>query len=318
MGKAKYVASYLLALSRLRLAYRRRVKIEVAYDPRGMWISDMSLFRPTVRLAHLHESLHDLESHWLLRRVKRSIQAFSAVIVPDANRAEYITSRLPIHQDVLVVPNFPLARRSSRSAPAAVKSGSFDVVYTGSIGRNQQMELIMESVCLWPDSARLLVYGDDTTPYSKELRKKYAGEKILFRGWRELDHLLDEISGAWLAISLLDPTQIQWQSALNASNKRFIYMEAGLPQIGDTNPGVSALIEEKHIGSCVRSNEAAEVARIVTEYEADRKRALVEGARARQLFVDVFNYEVGFAPLHGWLVARGLMPEQPAPRNTAS
>jgi hypothetical protein len=133
--------------------------------------------------------------------------------------------------------------------------------------------------------------------------------RVRVEGWVPFEALVQRLASAWLGISLLDPARLVWRTALGASNKRYLYMQAGLPQIGDMNPGVSDLLEGSDIGRCVTSFSPAEIAAIVRTYEADRNRCLREGERARTLVRERYNYQAGMQPLLAWIdahVPRGL------------
>jgi hypothetical protein len=105
------------------------------------------------------------------------------------------------------------------------------------------------------------------------------------------------LSEADLAIALLDGSTAQWSTALGASNKRYQFMKAGLPQIGDFNPGVPELIEGNGIGACVTAHDPGQIAALVRAYVTDDRRRRIEGARAFSLHRAEFNYEHAFQRL---------------------
>ncbi|MEP2612594.1 glycosyltransferase [Marinobacter alexandrii] len=288
---------------------RRRLTrdvIEISYDPIGILYSDLVPWRPMRRVAHLHELLQDLDQ-FRERRLKRSMHRFDAVVVPDVGRAALTQEMLGLAEKPLVVENYPLRAPNPLASSSADKS-KFEVVYCGSLGKHQRLDSIIGSVPNWPSHVDLVLIGNDTTAIGRQLKAlaKSMGlaDRVRFLGWMDTPAAERRIAQADLGIALLDSQLEQFRTALGASNKRYQIMKAGLPQIGDTNPGVPELLHG--IGACVDANthDPADIAAIVTEYAADADRCAKEGARAFLRHQEVYNYELAFRRLQeqiaGW------------------
>lgn len=284
-------------------AARRRLggpTVEIAYDPIGVWISDLAPGRPRRRVAHFHELLqHDHRR--IERRLARAMAGFDLVVVPDAARARHTRDRLGLASDPLVVENLPLRATHPPPPRDGGPEAGFEVVYCGSLGLDQKLDAVIRAVPAWPPAARLLLIGRDETAAGRGLRALARDlgldGRVVFAGWLPLPAAEARMARADLGIALLDGAWEQWRTALGASNKRYQYMKAGLPQIGDRNPGVPELLEGQGIGACVAAPEPAEIAALVRTYAADPERCRREGARAFALHRATFHYELAFGPL---------------------
>ena len=203
-----------------------------------------------------------------------------------------------------VVPNYPL-RALQRVSAARRAGGCFEVVYCGSVGLQQKLDMIARSVVDWPASALFRIVGNSGTATGRQVAAaaSQAGvsDRVLFDGWTAYDEVPSRLVTCSLGISLLDPCFEQWRTALGASNKRYQYMQASLPQIGDMNPGVRELLEGQGIGRCIAAFEPGELARVVTEYADDPERCRREGERAYRLHIERYNYQRAFQPVLDWI-----------------
>lgn len=307
LAGARRTAAFVRAISNARLC-SGWAAVEIAYEPAGLLYSDLAPGRPTRRIAHFHECLQAFDTAWLERRVKTAIRGYQLAVVPDADRAHILKDQLNLSELPTIVPNYPLFV-GERPPPSWAREGRFEVVYCGSIGRHQQLDLIARSVARWPDHAVFHIIGNASSQMARQIsvsaQKAGVSERVIFDGWTPYNELPTRLAAAHLGISLLDPSYQQWRTALGASNKRYQYMQAGLPQIGDMNPGVHELVEKQSIGSCLRSFDDEELARIVTEYATNPERCRQEGERAFALHRDRYNYQSAFQPVLEWLAAGG-------------
>jgi glycosyltransferase involved in cell wall biosynthesis len=274
-----------------------RDSIEIAYDPIGILYSDLVPRRPRRRIAHLHELLSKTDG-FLEGRLKRTIHRYDAIVVPDMDRAQLTQNTLSLRKPPIVVENYPL-RASVRFA--SNKSGRFEVVYCGSLGRTQKLDTIISSIPFWPEDADLVLIGDNTTETAREMGALVLelglSERVRFLGWMSTPAAEQRLAHANLGVALLTSNSEQWRTALGASNKRYQYMKAGLPQIGDTNPGVPNLLSG--IGDWVdaQAHDPTEIARLVCAYADDPVRCAEEGGRAYRRHQDSYNYEHVFRRL---------------------
>lgn len=293
--------SFSIALIRLRFRYRRYRLVEIDYDPLAMLISDLTPFRPLLRIAHFHESLDAIDRLWLQYRLKNTIQAYQQVVVADHARSELLTQQLNLKSKTIVVPNYPL-RLDDRSLCAVDKKKDvFEVIYAGSIGKDQKLDVVLEALKYCPENVSLTLLGNSELPTAKDLlrRAKQLGivQRLHMPGWLDYQEVPRRLACANLAVSFYNPDQINTRNSVGASNKRYEYMRAGLPQIGDMNPGVPELIEGNRIGRCVQSYSPRELANLICEYAANPARCMEEGTHARKLHEEIFNYQTAFEPL---------------------
>lgn len=298
-------SAFLFQLTRARISRRGQIATEIAYDPDGMWMSDIAPFRPTRRVAHFHEMVMRLDNHPLERRLPRAVQQYQRVIVPDEGRASALRAQLCLTETPTTVPNLPVAE--SVSDELRQRNPPFEVIYAGSLGIQQMLDLIIRSVSLWPETARLTLLGDDSRPTARIL-KRLANDlglvdRVTFEGWLELPDLIPRLQRAHLGISLLTPEFPQWVLSVGASNKRYQFMQAGLPQIGDMLPGVPELLEENGVGRCVRDYSERNIADLVTYYLDHEQEREDAGRRAEQLHRERYNYQAVFAPIIDWIRA---------------
>ncbi len=270
--------------------------VEASYEPLAMLYSDLARHKPPHRIAHFHESLS--MRRWIERRLRGTVGGFDTVVVPDAARGDALVRQLRLRDAPFVIPNYPL----KESNPVRATNGAtVEVVYCGVLGRGQNLPLILESVPLWPKNTRLTLIGDCDAALGPALQAQVAkdglADRVRFSGWIDLADLPARLAQADLGLCLLNDAPTQFRTALGACNKRYQYMQAGLAQIGDRNPGVAGLLEGQRIGRCLGSYSSQDLARIVRGYVEDRAALAAEGRRAALLHQRRFNYQLEFAPL---------------------
>jgi glycosyltransferase involved in cell wall biosynthesis len=290
-GPLMRMRAFASALSKARRDAPRN-SIEIAYDPMGAFYSDFVARRPERRVAHLHELLQ-FPNMFLERRLKRSVKAYDLVVVADTSRAALTQMTLGLGAAPLSIENYPL--RASAPLDRGKPRKRFEVVYCGVLGLNQMLHVIIRSIPKWPDEADLILIGNKSTATAAALQKLTAelglADRVQFLGWMDTPEAERRIAQSDLGIALLDSRFEQLRTALGASNKRFQFMKAALPQIGDGNPGVPELIQGNGVGTCVAEHEPEQIAAVVREYVENPGRRASEGARAFTLHQAEFNYE---------------------------
>ena len=306
VNAARRLADFTVSVTAARRRHAGSQFIEIAYEPMGMLYSDLAPMRPRLRIAHFHESLARLETAWRERRLRKSIRNYQAVVVPDSDRAKILKEQLALTSSPIVVPNYPM-RETRQKIPAAGKraNGSFEIVYCGALGMTQKLDLVIESLTACPDSIVFTMLGNDRSEIAERLKclasDRRVKERVRFEGWVPYDQLSRRLARYDLGILLLDSSYEQFRTALGASNKRYQYMQAGLPQIGDMNPGISDLLEGQGIGRCLKSFSATELAGIVTDYAKNPEKCAAEGERAYRLHLEKYNYQTAFKPVLEWI-----------------
>lgn len=295
--------------SRALCAARKRAgkdAIEICYDPIGVLYSDFAPAKPAYRIAHLHELLQELDK-FLEKRLKGSLRKFDIVVVPDEGRAAHTRAALDMATAPLVIENYPLLGTCLEKQP----KDRFEVVYCGSLGLQQKLDVAIRSIPLWPDHADLVLIGNDKSRVARNLRDVVAevgmADRVHFLGWMLTEDAERRVAQSDLGVALLDGDLEQWRTALGASNKRFQYMKAALPQVGDQNPGVPELIEGNEIGLCVADHTPDQIAACVTTYATDPARQQSEGQRAFDVHCTHYNYQAVFPRLLDRLTELGAL-----------
>lgn len=304
-GRGLQTATRLLdlftAVSKLRKRHRKQTVVEISYDPLAHLISDFAPFRPRYRVAHFHESLDPVERTWANKRLIDTIGAYQAVVVADSARAEELQAQLKLSKLPAVVPNYPLQLEGHLSPISAVKSDGFELIYAGSIGRDQQLDLVAKSLLHCPEHVYLSLLGSANRPSAIELKDFVAqlglSHRVRFEGWVNYAEVPQRLARAHLGVSFYSAAHANTRNSAGASNKRYEYMRAGLPQVSDSNPGVPELIEGNGIGRCLTTSDPVELARIITDYTSDPSRGAEEGRRAFELHQTRYNYKAAFKPI---------------------
>ncbi len=295
------VAEFVTRLTALRRRYLGHPVVEIAFDPLAMFYSDLALFRPAYRIAHFHEALDGFETSWMQARLKKSIGGFSDVVCPDATRASILADQLHLSVLPWVVPNYPLLDDDACEPWNGEKNPPFEVIYAGSIGPDHKQDFMLKSLALWPKTARLTLIGNDQLPFASSLSRQAAqlgvADRFQITGWMDYGLVNKRLSRAHLGIAFFDPSILNWRVSLGASNKRYEYMRAGLPQISDMNPGVCEMVESLGIGRCIRNFLPEELACLVSEYIDFQDRCFEHGCRAYEMHRTKFNYNSAFQPL---------------------
>jgi glycosyltransferase involved in cell wall biosynthesis len=197
--------------------------------------------------------------------------------------------------------NYPILGGQPQIRKDSEPNRPFQVIYCGSLGYNLKLDVVIQSIKKWPKQASLTLIGNDNTATARQLkalaRTMEVADRVRFIGWLDIAEAEAQLMQADLGIALLDTSYEQLRTALGASNKRYQYMKAGLPQIGDQNPGVPELIEGNGIGICVSEHSVDAIASAVQTYVEDRSRCIAEGTRAFDLHQSQFHYERVFRRL---------------------
>lgn len=296
------IVHFIAALTMIR-ARSRPVRAEIAFDPNGMMISDYAPLRPRRRVAHFHETVQRVGESHLETRLPKALRAYSRIVVADEGRAALLRDQMGLASRPTVTPNYPL-RKDGDPAPVEPVEG-FEVIYGGSISPNHMIDLVIRSVPLWPAKAHLTLLGDDTRPQALQMKALAqslgVSDRVRFLGWVDLDHVIDRYRRAHLGIALLAPSHDQLVFSIGASNKRYQYMQAGLPQIGDLVPGVPEMLADGGIGRSIRDYSEQSIADLVDHYLRHAEERTLSGRRAEQLHLTRYNYQNAFAPTLRWI-----------------
>lgn len=295
---------FALTLVYYRIKFHRRLIAEIAYDPRGVFLSTILPFRSRKLVGHLHEALtsggrFDFFERYLLRH----LQVLSLVVVADAQRAVLLQKQAGRSLNIKTVRNVPLLKTLVQLGSAVADGGEqpFSVVYHGSLGPEQSIDTTIESMPFWPAAVRFHIYGNPGGERRKELEalanRLGVADRLQFEGWVRTTGLMNKLQRHSVGLSFMKPTTDNRKCSAGASNKRYQYMQAGLPQISDDNPDVRELVEGNRVGFCVPLDNPRAIAEKINLLCQDRALRAEMGRRGRQLYETEFHYEKEFAPV---------------------
>lgn len=305
LGRLTSKVAFARRLLRLRLRHGRRVCTEIAYDAEGVSYAFAVPGRRSPIVAHLHEVVGgppDQPSilRWVERFALRFLRECDRVVVPDADRAVILRDQALLAQLPTVVRNLPV-RRDTPALPDTTGGYPFSVVYHGSIGYSQALDSVVTSMPLWPPCATLHIYGNPQALIRTELdalaTEVGVVDRVRWEGWVQLEGLEHRLRQHSIGLSLLRPWHPNWQYASGASNKRYQYIRAGLPQITDRNLGVPELVEGNGVGRCVDPDSPEQIAEAVRFYHDHPDEWAAAAERAARLHRDELYYEQEFEPV---------------------
>lgn len=141
------------------------------------------------------------------------------------------------------------------------------VLYQGVVARGRALDVLIDSVSLWPDAHRLIIRGpchDDT--FSAELDDRITASGSAARIRRDgpvaFRDLVPAAAASDIGVMLLPGDTIHNRFAL--PNKVFEYMMAGAALIVSDLPEMASVVEDTNAGICVSDLSAQAVAEAVT------------------------------------------------------
>ena len=297
-----------------RLRFQGRIKVEISYDPEGIFYSSIIPFKPELRIAHFHELLFGIEvlgkssalfyENFSIRVIKK----FSLVVAADSYRSEILQKKLGLKNVPLTIRNLPMLQDSLKIIKKPAQK-PFSVVYHGSIGTTQALDSIVRSMKFWPEDVKFHVYGTPSSQTLNHLKQLASADKVdsrlVFEGWFPTSEIISHLQKHSVGASFYRPKNDKNKFNAGASNKRYQYMQAGIPQISDTNPGIVELIEENGVGLCVSPDDPPAIAKAVRFFYENEAMSQQYGEKALSLCQTDFYYEKEFLPILDFIRKKG-------------
>ena len=267
--------------------------------------------RMTKRVVHLHESL-DLSSvgrstGLSVRYLQKRLARADLVIIPDAHRAQMVTSACRLVKEPLVVMNCPLLipqLPESRLLPALQERGITTqniAHYQGAIGPDHYLDTIISSMTRWPSDAVFVIVGSAREEYRSTLQMHAASlgvaERVVWMGRVPYRDLLSYTIGAAVGLSFFEPTNDNFRYSAGASNKRFEYVALGIAQATNSSAGVDEIFGRPGLAVLLDRVDPQSIGDAIGLLLSDAHRRKEMGQRARRAHLSVNNYEVQFAPV---------------------
>jgi glycosyltransferase involved in cell wall biosynthesis len=290
--------------------------VVIAYDPNAMAaVGKLWMQRHRPRLIwHYHELFLPgaARGGWMTRRnilfAAKHCGNPDLTIFPDRDRAEVYRTATAGSFTSSIVMNCP--RRvehvpEDRLRPALHKVGvdarADIVLFQGWIGPSRCFEAVIRSMKHWPARSHFVLIGPVSGQYRRSLEQlaELVGmsKRVHFTGTVPYQELLSWTVGGDVGVAIVsdavenDPS---WRYTAGAVNKRFEYMSVGLPQIANTGPGMSELIDATDVGVLVPSGDSDEIGRRIARLLSDRERHQQISGNARAAHLAGFSYEGQF------------------------
>jgi glycosyltransferase involved in cell wall biosynthesis len=239
---------------------------------------------------------------------RRFARAAKFVVVPDADRARVIATKLKLKNAPLIAANAPLTRTLGTGSilheVLSANGRHFErvVFRQGRIGIGHGIEKTIESILSWSSKSwGFVLMGIGDASYIQRLNtlaKTLGVEQQFFVlppvGY---DRVCEFTPGASLGHALYDPIHINNVHIATASNKIMEYLEAGLPLLVSESTALRAMMSRLGCGLTANQDAPASIAAAVNTLLGDPERAHKMGLAARAAFEAEFCYERQFAPV---------------------
>ena len=300
--------------SLIKAIHRYKPKVIIAYDDFACHMLGNALvgMRPPRIICHFHELSHyaygDGAGAWAAYKYSRRFARDADLVVfPDAHRAAVFAAQAKLKKMPAVVMNCPrrmedLPANKLRFNHEKLQNSALRVIYFhGVIEANRGIEETVHSMKDWsPDSVFVLV-GPGREAYKKSLSAlgKALGVdlRILFVDPVPLSELASLTVGAEIACALFPEKtdNLNFRFLAGASNKRFQYMAAGVPQITNHGPGMKEIIDKPLCGLLVDPKSPTQIGEAAARLLNDHSLRAYLATNARKAHLERFNYEHQFA-----------------------
>ncbi len=297
-----------------------RPKGIVAYDPMGFYLvgAKQSLPAKTRLIWHHHELpsfISGSKGSFLVRRSEAFVRKHAGDpdvdIFPDAGRATVYTKTLGISpKQSYIVANCP------RISPEPVPSGKLKsrlesigfpaqskiIYFQGALSPSRCIEEIITSIRRWPADSIFVCVGPCEDAYLKRLNQTAlsCGMANRFAYLQRVDYetAMAYAPDADIGIALVGtPENPNWKYSAGAINKRFEYMAAGLPQIGNQGHGMEAILSDPELGILVNPTDPDSIGNAVQTLLSDPALSRKIADQSRQAHLSTYNYEHQFSPV---------------------
>ena len=231
---------------------------------------------------------------WYWRRIERAqVPHSDAVITVSAGLAGELQRRYGICP--VVVANVPPLSPAERSPRLRRELGLGDDVpvalYQGVLIPGRSLDRLVRAWAQVPDAV-LVVQGFGPAEAAMRAAAVTVGasDRVRFMGRIAPAELHEYACGADIGVVIDERTTLN--NYLAAPNKLYAYLMAGLPVASSNFPGLAAIVEEKGVGATFEPAREASIAGAVLGLFSDRGRLAAMGARARELAVTRYNWDL--------------------------
>jgi glycogen(starch) synthase len=216
----------------------------------------------------------------VIRIEERYIREADAVVTVSDGIADALAARYALARPT-VISNTP-AWQETAFRPTG---DPVTVLYHGAIVPRRGLEMLIESVALWPASFRLVIRGPAQGGFDQQLRTLASGfgERVTFAPAVSPDQVVSTAAQADIGIFLLSNSTTHARFAM--PNKIFEYIQAGLMVISSDLPEIRKVVETAGCGVLLEEDTPPAIAACLANLDAARIDAYKRAAlgRARNL-----------------------------------
>lgn len=251
----------------------------------------------------------------LLRLLRnRSLRLAAANVVLGERMQRHLRQEAAPNSIIHIIPNWangaavqPVAAAKNKLRQAWGLDGKFVIGYSGNLGRAHDLDTILAAIALLNgqgplvnlpgDTARAIVFlfigGGALYPRLKEEAVKRRLTNVQLRPYQPRERLAESLSAADVHLISLRPEL----EGLIVPSKFYGITAAGRPalHIGDPDGEIPQLLREASCGFTVRTGDGESLARHILALAGDPERCQAMGARARALFEQRFEKDIGVA-----------------------
>jgi glycosyltransferase involved in cell wall biosynthesis len=274
--------------------------------PDAVWIYDCAEFY-TETLAEYLGPLRTMGRPLLRAWERRLLRPVAGVLAVDSE-AGWLERRLAASgRSVLVVPNYPSRADDPPEFPSPFLHGAGVLAYAGGIQEDKGLSVMLESLrrLRLRRPVRLLLVGP-IAGSSDALRARVASlglaEAVEVHPPLPYPELVAFLAArADVGLVPYQPRLLTYGYGARNARKLFTYLQAGLAVLVPESREIARPVLETEAGLAVRTDDPEAVAEALDVLLGDAEALVRRRRRAREAFLERYNWE-GFAPtLDGWL-----------------
>ncbi len=277
--------------------------------------------KPIVYQRHEVEELDEIDRRslgwWIHQHARQASRDVALMVFPEATRARYYQSHVPVRAEVLVVPNSPLA--SSFPVPdiaslVELRREAPLVFYRGSLGPANGIREAIRARSFVGLPTKLKLAGSASPAFQTELTtlvdELALRDRVSFDGFVPFDELNRRTQYGSIGLMLYQAASTNWSNIASANNKLYEYAACGVPGIVPDREDFRDFLKGEEWIRYVDPTDPRAIGATIEEMLSDWSGYVQMCHTARRRFEQRFNYEAVFGPmLERILALAGSRPE---------